>query len=54
VEAGHDHMERGGKRSGGKRGRETRERRGQAVPFIRPGLPGGCQKTMGRSIPGYC
>jgi hypothetical protein len=31
-----------------------RERRGQAAPFIGPGLPDCYQVTMGRSLPGYC
>ena len=36
------------------RSRSKRERRGQAVPFIGPDLPGCCQVTMERSIPRCC
>ena len=46
---------------GGARGKEARERsrskrekRGQAAPFIGPGVPGCCQVTVGRCIFGCC
>jgi hypothetical protein len=47
--------EQGSKRQEARERQEhKRERRGQAAPFIGPGLPGCCQVTMGKSIPGCC
>jgi hypothetical protein len=40
---------------GSKRGKRVRERGGAKQPlYSGPGLPGCCQVTVGRSIPGYC
>jgi hypothetical protein len=56
VEAGYDHVERGGKGMGKEVAQVCmREEEGPSIPFYSgPGLPDCCQVTVGWSIPDCC